>query len=157
MLTLDTARKLVQASHLNSKVVKNRLKPLYEESYLNTKYPLIELFDVEDLTILCPYHLVTLKTFQRGWSDIHIVFIFWVATVLQTGGIHNKLNLLVDSQPVMWRCGVRGQVTYSLPRLASHFYMHNHLLKHCHCKLPAPLPLASLSFLVVVEWTEDTY
>ena len=66
MLTLDTARKLVQASHLNSKVVKNRLKPLYEESYLNTKYPLIELFDVEDLAILCPYHLVTLKTFQRG-------------------------------------------------------------------------------------------
>ena len=118
-LMLDTARNLVQASHLENKVL--TMDPNTIFFVIIPEYPFVKLFDVEDLVILRPDHLqgervvtmfdpvlhwrhrawsggkfqhfVTLKTFQRRCSDIHILFHHRIAT-----GLHNKLDLVVFNQ-----------------------------------------------------------
>ena len=52
-------------------------------------------------------HFVTLKTFQR-WDNIHIVFYFWVATWLLNSWPPQQ-TWPRCWQPVVWRCGLRGQ------------------------------------------------
>ena len=62
--------------------------------------------------------------------------------------LHNVAQQHLEPwQLVTCRCRVRGQGTSSLSRLASHSYMHNHLLTHCHCKLLASLA-TGVSWLV---------